>query len=251
MIRSIKIPMLRAYSSYIIKEMQLQKICDDYDELIMELLQTPSVYARENALKAIYSFGDPKLVRDAFVQLSARKIVHNEKLLLDGLLSFTGDVRQLAAQLMDSYDALLECYRNSLINFLGQKRIDTYDERLMCMTNLPVDTLCSIVRKLERNPSNRNLMFLEKTIDEYRNTDNWEPVAIAVKGLGVYPGIEKVRGILLEMLVSRNWYIRKNAACALVAGGLTKEELEQVHAKHDRFAEDALQYEMARRQVYV
>ncbi|MCR5283894.1 MAG: hypothetical protein K6E18_11020, partial [Lachnospiraceae bacterium] len=251
LVRSIKFPILRAYCGHIIKEMKLKKICDGYDELMLELLQTPTVYARENALKAIYSFGKPELVRQAFLQLSERKMPHNDKLILDGMLSFTGDERELAATLMEVFDDLLDCYRNSLIDYLGQKHIDTYDERLMCMADLPVDTLCDILRKLERSPSERNLLFLESTIKAYRHTDTWEPVAISVKGLGGYPGNERVRGILMDLLLSRNWYIRKNAAAALVADGITEQEIEQIHSKNDRYADDALQYELGRRPAHV
>lgn len=220
-----------------------------YGDLMTRFLDDNSIYTRENALKAMYSFGNANLVADALVSLSHRGVSHNQKLVADGLLTFHGDDALLAERLMGQYDELLECYRNALIDYLNRKGVDIYDNRLMQEArgaNVSLDTTCAIIRKISKSPSEQNLQFLKEMVDRYQDGDDWEPVAIAATGLAHYNRSATAKDLLKNMVTSPNWYVRKNAAIALVQVGLTKEDIDEIHAKNDRYATNAIDYELGR-----
>ncbi len=241
---------VHAYFAYLLRD--LAPFDGDegaYGDLMLRFLEDDSVYARENALRAIYSFGNARLVESALMSLTDRGISHNQKLVTDGLLAFRGDETQLVGLLMGHYDEVLECYRNSLIDYMNHKGICTYDERLLkdaASKEVSLDTECAIIRKINKSPSERNLAFVEGIVEQYQDGDDWKPVAVAVAGLGQYKGDHKVKELLKDKVTSKNWYIRKNAAAALAAIGLTQSDIEEIDAKDDRFAMDAIRYEQRR-----
>ena len=241
---------IHAYFAYMLKNIDLfEQRGGGYGSLMLQFLLENSIYARENALKAIYSFGDEKLVADAFRRLSSQNIPHNEKLLVDGLLMFKGDVESLVRLLMVQYDNLLECYQNSVINYLNFKSIDEYDERFIehvSNDDISVDTVCCIIRKLNKHKSERNLSILLELIRRFKEGGHWEPVAIAVTGLGQYEDNAEVKELLKKAVVSRNWYIRKNAAASLAKIGVSEDDLNDIYSQNDRFANDAINYAVGR-----
>lgn len=244
-----KSPTTHAFFAYLLRDLDLFQDYGDYGTLMLRFLDDDSVYARENALKAIYSFGDAQLVADALAHLSSKGIPHNEKLVSDGLLAYQGDKELLADLLMRRYDELLECYRNALINYLGHTSIDRYDDMLIeeaQRQGASVDTVCAVTRKINKAPSMRNLGFLKDLIGRYEGDDRWEPVATAVSGLGRYHGNADVKELLKGKLVSPNWFIRKNSAASLASIGLTQEDVDDVYATGDRYAADAIGYELER-----
>ena len=248
--RREKNPTVHAFFAYVLHDLKDNwEDCEGYGELMLRFLEDRSVYARENALKALYSFGDARLVEEALVSLSRRNVHHNEKLVADGLQMFTGDESLLIDLLMEHYDELLECYRNALITFMNYHSIDRYDQRLIeeaRRADISVDTLCCIIRKFNKTPSERNLGFLKGLILRFREGDVWEPVAIAVTGLGKYRDNGEVKELLKKELLARNWYIRKNSAAALVSIGVTQEDIDDIYAQNDRYAIDAINYELGR-----
>ena len=245
-----KSTIVHAYFAYLLRD--LAPFNGDegaYGSLMLRFLDDDSVYARENALRAIYSFGNARLVESALTSLSNRGVSHNQKLVSDGLLTFRGDEALLTELLMSHYDELLECYKNSLIDYLNHKEIDAYDERLIKDAKsgeASLDTECAIIRKINKVPSERNLAFVEDVVERYQDGDDWEPVAVAVAGLRHYGGNAEVKELLKDKVTSRNWYIRKNAAAALASIGLTKDDIDEIDAKDDRFAMDAIRYEQRR-----
>ena len=241
---------IHAYFAYMLQNVDLsEEKGDGYGPLMLELLNDNSIYTRENALKAIYSFKNAKLVADSLIKLTNLDIPHNDKLLADGMLTFDGDVKQLADLLMLKYEDLLECYRNALINFLNYKSINDYDDLLIedaQRENVSVDTICCIIRKINKSKSEKNLEFLMNLIKRFKEGNIWEPVAIAVAGLANYGEYPEVKELLKKEVISRNWYIRKNAANSLATIGLSDDDLEEIYSQNDRFANDAIKYAMGR-----
>ena len=237
---------VHAFFAYALADLRLRPRREEgYGYLMFKFLDDESVYVRENALKAIYSFGDAGLVARSFAHLSAMGVWHNEKLLTDGLMTFAGDAVWLADVLMERYDDLLECYRNALIAYMGLRSIDSHDEALMEIAlgeDVSCDTLCCVIRKIARVPSERNLRFLEGMLRRHEEGDEWEPAAVAASGLGRYEGNDEVRELLKSTLASHDYYVRKNSAASLVAVGIDQGDVEDVYELKDRFAADAINY---------
>lgn len=75
--------------------------------------------------------------------------------------------------------------------------------------------LFCITRNINKTKSEKNLEFLIDLIKRFSEKDIWEPVAIAVTGLARYGEYPEVKELLKKKVISRNWYIRKNAATSL------------------------------------
>ena len=75
--------------------------------------------------------------------------------------------------------------------------------------------LFCITRNINKTKSEKNLEFLIDLIKRFSEKDIWEPVAIAVTGLAGYGEYPEVKELLKKKAISRNWYIRKNAATSL------------------------------------
>lgn len=245
-----KQPTVHAYFSYMLKDMKIRGVNGGgYGTLMIKFLSDGSVFSRENALKSIYSFGDPEIVELAFTLLSARGIIHNEKLITDGLMTYPGDKEKLAARLMKHFDTLLECYRNSLINYMGLAGIEKYDDILIKRAIKPetsINTICCITRKMNRVKSSKSFRYLVDIERRFREGGDWEPVAIAVTGLAHFPEEKVAKDILKRELISRNWYIRKNSAESLAAIGVTEKDLEDIRASNDKYANEAIHYALTR-----
>lgn len=245
-----KHPTIHAYFTYMLKDMKIEGVNGGgYGTLMIKFLNDSSVFSRENALRSIYSFGDPSLVELAFTLLSQRGVIHNEKLLTDGLISFPGDKEKLSSLLMKHYDTLLECYRHAVINFMGFAGVDKYDDMLIKRAIKPetsIDTICCITRKMNKVKSDKSFRYLVDVERRFRETGDWEPIAIAVTGLAHYPEEKVAKDILKREITSRNWYIRKNSAESLAVIGVTDKDIEDIAARNDKFANEAIHYALTR-----
>lgn len=96
-----------AYFPYIIKKYQLLGGADDapLKEVLLKLLNEPSIYCRENAMQALYTAGDPAVLVRALRIIDASSLYYHSKLLSDGLLNYTGDTWELADALWEAFDA--------------------------------------------------------------------------------------------------------------------------------------------------
>ncbi len=86
-----------AYFPYIIARYKLfyGEDLPQINRIMVDLLEKPSIYCRENALNAIYSMGVSENVTDALTIIDSTGYYHNKKLLTDGLMSFAGDKKEL------------------------------------------------------------------------------------------------------------------------------------------------------------
>ena len=67
-----------------------------------------------------------------------------------------------------------------------------------------------------------------------------------MKGLGYYDDNDEVKDLLKKAVVSRNWYIRKNAAESLAQIGITDDDLNDIYSQNDKYANDAIKYAVGR-----
>lgn len=247
--RSYKSPTVRAYYAYVLESFKIEDsaLNAGFTELMLEYILDNSVYARENALKALYSFGNAKKVSEAFLKLSENEIYHSEKLLVDGLLSFSGDFENLSYMLMEHFTELMECYQISVINYLSYKReyeynaiLIEYMERVECS----VDIKCCILRILGKEKGEQNKKILMKSVEQYMDAAEWEIASVAAGELKWYDKDKQVEELLCQALASRNWYVRINSAKSLIKINASGDGIQKILSGEDKYAKDALMYAM-------
>lgn len=247
--RKYKSTTVRAYFAYVLCSFKIEEkdLNSGLADLMLEYVLDNSVYARENALKALYSFGNARKVCEAFCRLSEKEIYHSEKLLVDGLLSFSGDFEKLSHILMENFKELMECYQVSVINYLSYKREYEYNAVLseyMEQEECSIDIKCCILRILGRENGEQNKKILMKSVEQYMDAAEWEIASVAAGALSGYDKDKQVEELLCHALASRNWYVRINSAKSLIKINASGDGIQKILSGQDRYAKDALMYAM-------
>ena len=219
-----------------------------FDDLILGYLLDDSVFVRENALLALYSFGNEKSVAKALLLLSKKGVFHSEKLLSDGLLTFTGDRERLAEELMSVFARLNECYRIGVINFMRYTGNHQHDAQLIALLESGVtskEITCCIIRLLAKFHSAQNGEAILKVLENNFDSEDWEPAAVAASSLVSYQH-EHVVTTLIKAMTSKAWYVRINSAKSLAAMKVSDMAIREIAASNDRYAVEAFESERSK-----
>lgn len=213
-------------------------------ELLMKLLEEPSLYCRENALQAIYSTGDCGFVLRALRLVDRSGRFHHSKLLTDGLLTFSGDRQELARRLWDGFETFSVSMQSVILDYIRFGGIRMPDELLPLLADDGRDDELrfSCIRYFGRYPDARAYPLLLSFL-EHPELRRWEYAAISATALAAYPG-ERTVLALKRAMSSASWYIRFNAAGSLEAFHLTYQDLGDVMDSGDRYAREILQYRL-------
>lgn len=233
-----------AYFPYIIKKYQLLGGADDtpLKEVLLKLLNEPSVYCRENAMQALYTSGDAQIIVRALHIIDASSLYYNTKLLADGLLNFNGDKTQLAEALWAAFEDFKVWMQVTILNYFRFSS-GAHCERVLALLNDGArdDELhFSCLRYLGRYPYPPAYADLLRYATPSENA-RWEYAAIASSVLASYRGAETA-AVLKRNLYHPNWYIRFNASKSLEQLGFGYLNLIDVIEGNDRYASEILRY---------
>lgn len=232
-----------AYFAYFIGRHPLPRSAptDGIKSTLVRFMNKSSLYCRVNALHALYAFGDAEAVVNAVCLLDRTGSFIHEKILQDGLLTFSGDRRALVAGLWSKFDGLSEKTQVAIINYIRYSSGDYGEKMLELMTcaNRSKELRLAAIRyfgKYRYGPAVTPLVNFTADKDPV----NWEYAAIAASSLANYRG-DGVTAALTDALHSPNWYVRGNAASSLTAQGLKAEDIAAA-AGDDRYAREMLSY---------
>ena len=243
--------MQKAYFAYL---MSVYKLCEPGEQnaivdTMRQFVFDKSAYCRENALKALYSFGDEKNIYYALKLINDNGIFHHTKLITDGLLTFSGD-----------HDKLAELFWNNLNNFSLEMQVsfinyirivsDRYRENFYNLLNektLNKDIEINIIRyfgKYHYKPI-KSILLDYLTVD---NKKDWEIIAVACSVLREYKGDDTLSA-LIQSLNHQNWYIRHNAAESLHSLQPNYQELAVIYNGNNRYAREMLDYQRQKSRI--
>lgn len=216
------------------------------EESLLLFLMHPSVYVRENALKAILSLGDDMRVSEAIWILNRNPENQSEKRLGDDLLSFAGDHRQLGKRLWSGFSSYAPVIQIGILNYLRllfseddwQSQYQSAVLAIMESEEHTKDVRLAALRYFRKYPCSEAYPCILRFL-ELDSSQNWEYAAVAAMVLQSYPG-EQTKENLLEKIGSPNWYVRYNSAESLLELGFGREQLSL--RSGDRFAKDMMAY---------
>lgn len=236
----------KAYFASLIKKFKIDRGHSSYDGLmdfLVSLVIGRDVYARENALGALYSIGSQDAVLAAWEKMEDNEIIHSVKLLSDGLLSFSGDKHRLAVLLFShraEFGVRLNLPVMQFIRFLDGSFCAEFLELLKKDTEDKELRLEAVryFRKYPYEPAKEVLLnFLR-----YQEFIDWEYAAMAAAALSEYPGMD-TQECLKEGLGAASWYVRFNCAQSLIYGlKVPQAKLYDVYNGRDRYAREILKY---------
>lgn len=236
----------KAYFARIIEKFRIDRGRETFDplmEFLVQLTINKDVFVRENALRAVFSMGNKEAVLSAWEKMEDNYVWHNEKLLSEGLLQYTGDKEELISLLLkrcESFEVNLVLPILQFIRYYSGSFQEECRKILQKETNhkeLRLEAL-RYFRKYPYEPMREDI----KKYVRYQEYVDWEYAAIAAQTLGSYPGLDTVK-CLKEGLKSTNWYVRLNCAESLIVSmKIPQLELFDVYNGADRYAREILQY---------
>ena len=200
-----------------------------------------SLYLSENCLKALYELDNPKYIVKTFLKMNYENCNHHYKLLSDGLLNFKGDKKELSYMFLDNYNKFNNNFRLAIINYFIRIDIDLSKEMykiLLEETNKEVKI--SLLRYFGKHKYDK----AKDKLIEFLN-DDYEYAIVSIQSLQNYDGLDVVES-LKKSLTSSNWYVRNRAARGLI-NRLSKDEINKLLKIDDKYAIDALNYQIEMR----
>ena len=210
--------------------------------VLLELVHSPSLYVRENALRAIYSIGSVDCVMNALWILNESNSYHHMKMITDGMLYFTGDTRQLGERLWGDFDRFSNEMKRVIVDYFRFSSPGHQERILELLTSQGVDDeiAYSCIRYLGKYAYPPAYPVLVDMIEKYQH-DQWIYTAITASALANYPG-DRTEAILKDLLHNPNWHVRFNASQSLMAQGLYYTDMIDVFEGHDRYAGEIMRY---------
>lgn len=240
-----------AYFAYL---MSKYKICrhmpfDAMMDILKEYLKKDSLYCRQNAMKALYSFGEEEHVVEGIKILQQEHVFFHSKILADGLLTFEGSHTKLIALFWQSFDEFTVEVQVAILNYIRFQSGAYCDEMLAILTDSTAN--CELhyaaIRyfgKYHYPPAHSLLLQFAADLDETR----WNYAAFSATALGNYP-TEETLAVLKKCLSSSNWYVRYNAAQSIDALGVSYSDVIDIMNGDDRYAREMMSYRLDSRQL--
>ena len=219
-----------------------------FSKTMLSYLSKDSVYLRQNALLSIYSFGNESLVIDAFHILNKKRFYHNERLLADGLMTFTGDKVSLARCLMNVFDTFDKHCKLAIINFMRYENIHDYDERfyeLASDSDEDIDLRCASIRLFSKKNGKKTARKLINIIENSYDSDVWEPASVAASVIGNFDDHDENKeaiDCLLKAIHSKWWYVRINSSKSLSKLRISQSQINALEQTKDAYALEELSY---------
>lgn len=226
-----------------------QMSIDSLQDILLDYVKKPNLYCRFNALKALYHFASPEHIVEALRLQDDGSIFFHEKLITEGLLSYTGSHEQLIALLWKVFPSYTVHTRRAILNYIRFRSGNYCSEMYRIMENQEEDKELRLAAiryfgKYYYEPSRQWLLKFVKDKDSTK----WEYATVAAASLATYPSGETIYA-LKESLHSGNWYIRYAAAQSLEHLQVDYTDVIDIAAGNDRYAREMMLYRLESRKL--
>lgn len=205
-------------------------------ETLLLYIPDSTIYCRENVLQALYALGAADALEQALLQFQMQGWYHHIRLIADGLLNFQGDKEQLARRLWKKNSLWEEYMKIAIIQFITNLSADFSDLMLSALKEESSEVCFAVIRYFQRHPVEEAKPLLIDIVEQ-----NEDLAIAAVLALSSYPE-EATKKVLKKAMNSYNWYIRRNAAMALLNIGLSSNEQDELCASEDGYAREMFTY---------
>ncbi len=236
----------KAYLAYVISEHKIYSgnPPEQLVDVLITYMEEDSIYCRENVMRALYGFGNINAVLRGIKILNNQDLFYNIKLLSDGLLTYSGNHKDMCRALWNNFYQYRIPIRIAIINYFRFKGEEYRQELFALLIDPKTDEELkfAIMRYFGRHyyePAKGVLIgFLQIT-----EKDKWEFPALAAHALASYSCKEVIEA-LENSMSSHNWYVRLNSAKTLLSLDADHTKAASILNGNDRFARDIVQYIM-------
>ncbi len=227
------------------KHMPIQTI----QEILLDYAARDNLYCRVNALRALYAFGSPAHIVAALKLQDQGSVFLHEKILTEGLLTFTGDHARLIALLWEEMPSFSPHTQLAILNYIRFQTGDYANEMFALMQDPEKDKELRLAAiryfgRYQYPPALEPLLAFTENSDPLQ----WEYATVSASALARYPG-PRVIGALKKALRSSNWYVRYAAAASLEALHIDDTDLIEIVTGSDRYAREMMAYRLESRRM--
>lgn len=211
-------------------------------EIMLRYLDNSNIYVRENVLLCLYSLGNAEAIIQALTILNDNGWYHDKRLLSDGLLQFNGDKIILINQLWEKMFLWDENFQIAIIQ-AAQRISGNFVEQFynkMIDDDISVETKFAFIRYFQTWYYPEAGEYLRSLLSE-ENRDKGGLSIVAASALINYPD-EKTHEVLLNAVLSKNFFVRYNAAKTLVHMGFDENDKLSIINTKDKYAIEVIKY---------
>lgn len=232
----------KSYILYLCAEYYMNS--EEVIEFALESLEDPSLYVRNNALRVLRNTGNVDAIIEAYRKISKGKLYFNNKVIVDFMDSFCGDMQELNKALASNMAEFCPKIQRGILDHFTNHRISEYADEILRFIAASSDKeiiiagirYFGVVHKQEAYP-----FIIEKF-----KSKNYEIRAVCARAIGLYPCEETIT-LLNEYIKDANWFVRYN--CAFTLFHLEEENIfnkdssiRKVISEKDTFARDIMIY---------
>lgn len=217
---------------------------DSLQDILLSYVKKDNLYCRINALSALYHMGNIEHIITAIKAQDDGVIYINEKILTEGLLSFTGNHNKLISSLWENLNSFSEHTKLAVLNYIRFKTGDYKEEMLSIMLDdtAEKEIRLSAIRYFGKYYYEPALKYILNFVSN-NDASMWEYATVAVSSLEKYSGDDVIKA-LKKAIHSPNWYIRYQAAQSLDAQHLNYNALFDIINGSDRYAREMMTYRL-------
>ncbi len=219
------------------------KVDNEYiNEFLLDSLKTSSLYLRFNAMNSIGEIGNVEYFTKALLYISKTEGYLNEKLFIDIMNQFGGDMLELNKQLLKSFDEFSSQIQCIIIEHFQNVKYICAAQKFASKSNL-IETDKEVVTSIVKYFNVINYPPVKPVLMSLLGDEQWEFRALAAKTLSKYYSQETVDKLLIT-ITDINWFVRLNSAMSLLDFELGDNLLYDVLAKKDKYSTDIMFYAM-------
>lgn len=242
------------YSYFLTKHIRTDYMStDSIREILLSYVRKENLYCRVNALSALYAIGNPYSVLEALKIQDDNKVFLHEKILTEGLLTYTGDSKVLSRMLWENFETFSVHTQLAIMNYI-RFHTDGFEEgmfNIMLDERRDKELRLSAIRYFGRYAYRPALPVLIE-FSESKNPDMWEYATVSAGSLYRYSDIDVIDDVIKALknaLYSSNWHVRYAASQSLESFNLTYDELIDLLAGKDRYVREMVNYRLEHRRI--
>ena len=243
--------MQAGYFSYFLSQYaaKRQLPMDSLQDILLDYVRKDNLYCRVNGLKALFALGNTEHILAALKLQDDGEVFLHEKILTEGLLSFTGNHDALIESLWENFDSFSVHTQLAILNYIrfqtGGYEKEMFD--VMEDGRRDKELRLAAIRYFGRYAYEPALEpLLSFAVDQ--DPAHWEYATVSASALARYPG-QRVIDTLKRALHSSNWYVRYSASQSLEAHQVDYSDMIDVIAGNDRYVREMMSYRMESRKL--
>lgn len=210
---------------------------------IVDFLDCESLYTFVNTMELVYKISDLELLEMAMEKVNSSEIFYHKKLLIDGLMKYKGDEKELRNSIEKNFFSYKDEIQEALVDFCRMRKLGVNS---LCMEILNKENdiypevryaaMRYFISKRDEDSKYYFIMLLQK------ENLYWVEKMLSIQVLYKYND-NIVYDLIKDCVTDRNWYVRNAAIKYMHGRNIDQDEIFSILDKRDKYANEELLYE--------